>query len=656
MLARVNALSQMLAVRIFSGLIASGCAIILAYAIWDIGPSTEFEADSSQITHLEGHMFVLHGFPIKDSYWRTVSDNMQGIFASSLKLQENGTLLGPAHVPVADIIAFGMGRYSHWGDEHSQSVVFSTSDNTDPRTNGRRYAVHIVSTPLKSITTVALPLFLFTTWLALRGRGTRLMIVGASLLIVISTASWIFLLSGTALIQLDSSTYINAMPLVPIGYPLFIQAVSSILDYTSIGIVQIIIFTIASAYASIAIRRCTGSNLTAILSFLLLSMYSEIYYYAGHILSEALYTSLLVFCAGAGIHLLNRFSKLHAAILGVAAVGACAVRPAGYFVFAAMIYISVLLVRKTSVRNIAIFLWVPAILALLSVLGGNYYMRSSNSASQVGRVIFPHVAFLFNASEIEGPNRRFADAVALAWRPYQDEFAAQATWEDRFAFSARNYNPRLLAADQAVDRILDSGGVAATDRFRRLDEAMKEMALATIASKPKQYFELVIGQTIWAWKTHMLRPKAGQMAGIAAIKSADDYRQERDQIKSFSLPIDVEDVKLDKISSLPGFIVTTVEKTSSLIGYHQWIVHLTGVITFIAIVSAIFSKQNLLGALGFVGVLIHGAMILTTATTVFIPRYAVPIDPLLLLGFVLSISFISLWIKKNAQAEESSLT
>ena len=32
----------------------------------------------------------------------------------------------------------GKGRYSHWG---ARSLWFSTSDNSDPRTNGREYKV-----------------------------------------------------------------------------------------------------------------------------------------------------------------------------------------------------------------------------------------------------------------------------------------------------------------------------------------------------------------------------------------------------------------------------------------------------------------------------------------------------------------------------------
>ncbi len=56
---------------------------------------------------------------------------------SRLQVLEDGVPLGPAHAPHSDIADEGGGRYSHWGD----SLLFSSSDNSDPRTNGRAYHV-----------------------------------------------------------------------------------------------------------------------------------------------------------------------------------------------------------------------------------------------------------------------------------------------------------------------------------------------------------------------------------------------------------------------------------------------------------------------------------------------------------------------------------
>lgn len=60
---------------------------------------------------------------------------------SALRLLEDGTELGPAHALHATIQDPGDGRYSFW----LGVVYFSTSDGSDPNTNGRIYAVERAS-------------------------------------------------------------------------------------------------------------------------------------------------------------------------------------------------------------------------------------------------------------------------------------------------------------------------------------------------------------------------------------------------------------------------------------------------------------------------------------------------------------------------------
>lgn len=67
---------------------------------------------------------------------RIISDQEGG---SRLILLENDHPLPSPHMPHEDIRRHGRGRYSHWG----RHVYFSSSDNTDPRTNGRVYRLII---------------------------------------------------------------------------------------------------------------------------------------------------------------------------------------------------------------------------------------------------------------------------------------------------------------------------------------------------------------------------------------------------------------------------------------------------------------------------------------------------------------------------------
>jgi hypothetical protein len=68
---------------------------------------------------------------------------------SPFVVYENDQPLGPAHAIHHEIETLGMGRFSHWKD---LGIVFSTSDNSDPRTNERDYWVVL---PAQASTTPA---------------------------------------------------------------------------------------------------------------------------------------------------------------------------------------------------------------------------------------------------------------------------------------------------------------------------------------------------------------------------------------------------------------------------------------------------------------------------------------------------------------------
>jgi hypothetical protein len=61
---------------------------------------------------------------------------------SNILLYEDGNLLGPPHMTHYEVAVLGMGRYAHSksnNNDRNSLFVFSSSDNTDPNTNGRVY-------------------------------------------------------------------------------------------------------------------------------------------------------------------------------------------------------------------------------------------------------------------------------------------------------------------------------------------------------------------------------------------------------------------------------------------------------------------------------------------------------------------------------------
>ena len=57
---------------------------------------------------------------------------------STLRLLEDGKPLTQPHSVAAEIMGVGGGRYLHWGN----TLLFSASDNSDPRANGRSYTIY----------------------------------------------------------------------------------------------------------------------------------------------------------------------------------------------------------------------------------------------------------------------------------------------------------------------------------------------------------------------------------------------------------------------------------------------------------------------------------------------------------------------------------
>lgn len=88
--------------------------------------------DVASFTHDSGFMWAVdlpYGIPMGDDY----RDGCR----SGLRVLEDGVELPHPHAGHGAIRDIGQGRYAHW----EWSLHFSTSDNSDPRGNGRRYSL-----------------------------------------------------------------------------------------------------------------------------------------------------------------------------------------------------------------------------------------------------------------------------------------------------------------------------------------------------------------------------------------------------------------------------------------------------------------------------------------------------------------------------------
>jgi hypothetical protein len=126
--------------RLFAILIAA--AVYFGLALWSRATWVDPRPQGKIVLQIKGpyetfsgtHMSVYHRLDELKSLADSSADRQR----SPILLYENKRLLGPPHSSHTDIAKFGQGRYSHWYD---QGLVFSSSDNSDPDTNGRRYWV-----------------------------------------------------------------------------------------------------------------------------------------------------------------------------------------------------------------------------------------------------------------------------------------------------------------------------------------------------------------------------------------------------------------------------------------------------------------------------------------------------------------------------------
>jgi hypothetical protein len=129
--------NRRVALRLLAGLaFLLGVAILCAELF---APTVSIKINSVDAQLDEGFAYIVPLQRQRGFFYRFRSDWIDRTKASALILYENGRQLGPAHSSHEEIRRQGAGRFSHWGT----AIWLSSSDGTDPRTNGRAYAAQV---------------------------------------------------------------------------------------------------------------------------------------------------------------------------------------------------------------------------------------------------------------------------------------------------------------------------------------------------------------------------------------------------------------------------------------------------------------------------------------------------------------------------------
>jgi hypothetical protein len=127
-----------------------GAAVVSFFLVYALLPEAGKPLPTDPRACPDGEKIVLtKPFPIQDGHayraalpsLANLSDSNEKLFHSPVLLCENNKLLGPPHTFHAEIAKKGLGGFSHYQDH----VVFSSSDNSDPNSNGRQYTIVVPS-------------------------------------------------------------------------------------------------------------------------------------------------------------------------------------------------------------------------------------------------------------------------------------------------------------------------------------------------------------------------------------------------------------------------------------------------------------------------------------------------------------------------------
>jgi hypothetical protein len=414
--------------------------------------------------------------------------------------------------------------------------------------------------------------------------------------------------------------------------------------FGAVGIIQVVLAIAASVFLILAVNKVTGHRAAGFAVSLMLFSYTPMFLMEEQILSEALFIPLLLTSAGAAFCLIAEAKIRYAVLLALSAVLIMFVRPAGYFAPLAVVFFTIALGSR--------FRWMlkwaiaPMVAFALAMLLINVAVRGNASASLVGRNLFPHIAFLFEPGWATGPDREFAIIIDEALKPHRAGYQKSTSLMERFLYSMNDYNDRLSATDIALQEKFKTEGSLDGEIFRRLERIYIHFFLSTIYHKPIDYLLLIRDQMLGGWQLSVL-PDPGPFTLNYVSHAAYNYEQGVLAISARKIPLGEEALR-PNLAALEGFSGAYIEFFESLyrrVRLQRWLIYSIGAVTLLALPIAVFARRRSRHwlALGYCGAIIHGSTLLTAAVTVFILRYALPVDPVLLVAGVITLDGVLSW-------------
>ena len=323
------------------------------------------------------------------SYMASIPASYPSLAAPDVVLREDGRVVPLPNMPGWGSVAkVGAGRF------HVQpgAIFFSTTDNSDPRTNGHTYAVTMPwPLPRVVVGVIWLAGLAGAVILAWRSRDVvwRLLTappfwVPATVLLVcvVANRAWFFLDFPMVAIHPDSGSYFAAAEMLgtstwpnfgnrPPFYPVFLRAVFAVQDRAmAVAVAQTVLSftaTLLMVYACHAWRRALAIPAALALALFLFGFTTLEHDTA--MLSESLYSSLLIIAFAALMLGLRRRNGRWLALTSICMALAIMTRPAGMFLVVVYVFVVLWLLwrRFPRLASAAFAVPLPALLVALSL-------------------------------------------------------------------------------------------------------------------------------------------------------------------------------------------------------------------------------------------------------------------------------------------------
>lgn len=349
------------------------------------------------------------------------------VHPSLAQVWENGKpLSGPLNALHDDIRQKGEGQYSFWGNY----VYFSTSDNSNPLINNRRYTIvypWMVKKTYANILYMASLLLGLITWFTIKNQNTPetnklkkavenivishpniLFYLSVSILFIIFLVTRLpfFLSYPVVEIPPDTASYLvpfkdnHGIPYFIMrtpGYPLFVHAISLLSNqWLVVVIVQNLLSIISCTSLLLGIfymRRQLVLPAALAMSGFLGS--SQVLIYDTATISESLYTNTIIMSFVCMLMAFGRRNPIYFWFTSVALAAAILVRPAGIYFLVIYILVLIYLFLNGYPNSNIIGFAIPLPIILLSLCCYNYLVIGVFSLSPWGEANLGHATILY---------------------------------------------------------------------------------------------------------------------------------------------------------------------------------------------------------------------------------------------------------------------